>query len=244
MRAIESHRLIIYILFSWILGSQALLAQAVRTDALFWVAARWRVELGADIFLDADVEQRSFLPYRKHQAVRPSLGLRKRFGAHWQAGIAYRNMYAYSPQQADLAVDNTSWEQRLTLQAYYYAQNDRHRWQSRLQTEYRNFKPNPAIEGFPSVVQRLRWRNRWQYDLDDFRIAAYHEILVNWASNREYQFFDQNRLYAGLVVPVQDWQFDLGLLHWYQKNRSATLFYNRWILRLGIRYHLDLRDRT
>lgn len=219
-------------------------AQVTYTDGLYWLRFHTQVHWDSPWSLSLQLEERRFLgPDRAHQRVLPELQLHYAFSDRFQAYASYLNFTIAAPGTADLPVISSVNEQRFGLAVAYSAPLKKGKLAWRMLNEYRLFDSNP-LDGelsYAPFVNRLR--NEWSYTIPlSSKIKAFfaEELHLNWSSNRSYQVFDQNRLTAGIRYQwTKDFSTEIDYIHWYQKSRSGTEFFNRHILRLTALYKFD-----
>lgn len=225
-----------------------LFGQQHYTDGLYWLRFQSNIGWQSPWSISLQLEERRFYsPDRSHQRVLPELQIHYRKD-NQEFYFSYLNFTIASPQTADFPVASAVNEQRLGL-AYIFKKKFKYSTITlKTLNEYRLFDSNPLDGQLRYAPFRMRWRNEISYRFPitaDWSMLLAEELHINWAANGTYQIFDQNRLSLGLRYQFsQDLATELDYIHWYQKNRSGTEFYNRHILRFTVLYNLRFTDQT
>lgn len=223
-------------------------AQIHYTDGLYWLRFQTNLNWDSPWSLSLQLEERRFhSPDRSHQRVLPELQVHYKQGQQ-EAYFSYLNFTIASPQTADLPVFSAVNEQRFGLAYILKKSIDKSTLAFKTLNEYRLFDSDPLDGDLHYAPFRMRWRNEISYRFpvaDNWSVLMAEELHLNWAANGNYQVFDQNRVSIGLRYFLSSNLIsELDYIHWYQKNRSGTEFYNRHILRFTILYNLDLTNQT
>lgn len=229
-------------------SSVPIVAQSQFNDGLYWLRFKSKVEWQSDWNVVFQLEERRFLgPDRAHQRVLPEIQLHHKFNPRWKAYLSYLNFTIASPQTADIPVTEAVNEQRIGTAVHYIYPIKKASLHWRLLNEYRLFDRDPLDGRLNYAPFTMRLRNEWSYHRslgNGFAMVLAEELHLNWAANRNYQVFDQNRITAGLAYQWNEsLSTELDYIHWYQKNRSGTEYYNRHILRFTVNYDLEFKDR-
>ena len=71
------------------------------------------------------------------------------------------------------------------------------------------------------------------------------EVMVNFGEQIRYNYFDQNRLFAGLVYQVsKQAQVQAGYMHLFQQLPAGDIYRNQHTIRIFYFHNLDLRKST
>jgi len=213
----------------------------------YWLVAKLETKLSSKLIAFIEFEERRFIgPERALQRSIPFAGVSYKAKDKLSLGLAYLNFVIFSPSIADQPVQNHIFEQRLNLWATYRF-GLKKRFSTRLKHEYRLFdlEPDNGDLDFKRFINRWRLKLAYTHPLSDsWSLKTSAELLVNYAANTSFKYFDQNRLYFGVKHQLSDQHcLELGYLHWYQENRTTDLFFDRHIVRLGWVYTLDLRTK-
>jgi hypothetical protein len=217
-------------------------------DASYWLVVHGEFKITPLWSAFIELEERRFInPERALQRSLPYLGLRYKLSPKVSLGAAYLNFIIFSPQVSYQEIDSQLLEQRLNLWISY-SLDSKQRWKLRLKNEYRIFDLNPGNGDldFKRVISRIRLKLAYKYPINKhLELVASGEILVNYAGNTGFKYFDQSRFYLGAKYRLSNQHaLELGYLNWHQESRTTDLFYNRQIVRLGWVYSLDFNTKA
>ncbi len=69
------------------------------------------------------------------------------------------------------------------------------------------------------------------------------ELFLNTAGTSDFRFFNQNRLYAGLVYKQpKPFSVEAGILHQFQQRSSGDEFWNRFVIRVALVHQWQLNQ--
>lgn len=111
---------------------------------------------------------------------------------------------------------------------------------------------NGALAAGHNFNWRFRYRLGLDFDvwrgkkrLDPLKIRLFDELMVNAGKNVGSSFFDQNRMFAGLQIPLaHDLNLEAGYLRMFQQQRGSENFFDRHIWRLTFLHRVDVAGRT
>ncbi len=224
-------------------------SQVHYTDGLYWLRFQTNIKWDSPWSASLQLEERRFhSPDRAHQRVLPELQLHYNPKAEHEFYLSYLNFTIAFPQTADLPLIEAVNEQRFGLAYVYTHKLDSYQLGFKTLNEYRLFDSNPNDGDLNYIPFRMRWRNEISCRValsEKWGLFLAEELHLNWAANQKYQVFDQNRISLGFRYKINSDLFtELDYIHWYQKNRSGTEFYNRHILRFTMMYFLRFTNRT
>lgn len=110
--------------------------------------------------------------------------------------------------------------------------------------------------GEPISDYRYNWRIRYNYSMSiplnskkiqprTWSIALQDELFINFGSQIVYNYFDQNRLFAGLGYQFsQHLGASLGYAYIFQQTARGNVFQSVNCIRLFVNYNLDLSGPT
>lgn len=93
---------------------------------------------------------------------------------------------------------------------------------------------------------RFNWRFRYRFGVDfdleklkinskPLRIRVFDEILLSAGKQIERRFFDQNRVCAGVILPLAKWfSLDLNFMDIFQSQSNGVDFFDRDYFRVGL----------
>lgn len=232
----------LYGLLSWSVQAQ----KKVTTQSVLWEV----VNLSASVKgypIQVDIQERHFVtPVVQHQFLfRAQAG--KDIGANWKifGGGCY---FLQSPNDPDAENRLTVPELRPHVEAGYqqkYASwQISHRYRAEARFYHQQTSDKKALaEGYEFSHMRFRYRLQAVIPIGhilskNIAINLNEEVLLNVGKKIKYNVFDQNRIYAGIVVGQKKNQVEMGYLNWFQQQSSGVDFYDRHILRIGFNYKI------
>ncbi|PRY15017.1 uncharacterized protein DUF2490 [Pontibacter ummariensis] len=239
----------------WCLISAPLLwaqstGREVTDQQLIWVGYHSTLELNKGWSLNFEVEERRFInPDRQHQFLARGQ-VRHALGKNWDAvgGFAYFLQSPHNPFATEVLVVP---ELRLHIQLDYKQPLEKlmitHRYRAERRF-FRNTAGGELADGY-TANYRFRYRLGLEYPLvklgqQRLKGKLSDEIMVNAGERITHNWFDQNRLYAGLSYPVhKNVSVEAGYLKWFQQRASGNQFYDRDIIRLIVSHKLDLKRK-
>lgn len=242
-----------FILF-FCLFSNAIFAQTNSkqnaTQNIVWYGYYLTLEFSPKWRLVSEVQERHFIDPFAHQLWLARTRLYRSLGHNWDAGLGYTTFWN-NPNTPCTENCLTIPELR-PYQEFQYRQTLGKGWSLRHRyiIEERFFRKTE--NGKLAKGYDFNWRFRYQigadYDLfklkkteQRVRLRFFDEVMVNAGTRIVSNMFDQNRLYAGFLIPfTKKMSFELGYMHWYQQRSSGNQYFNRHILRLGINHQINL----
>ncbi len=115
------------------------------------------------------------------------------------------------------------------------------------------FRKNTNAEGQPVQGYHFNWRMRYNFALfvplsskglapGTLQILVNDELMINAGKNIEYNTFDQNRLFAGLVYQfTKESHVQLGYMNVFQQQESGNKYRSIHAIRLFYFHNIDLR---
>lgn len=209
-------------------------------QSLIWVNAKvigkfdngWKASIKAE-------ERRYWFPDRGHQRLIPEVDIAKSFSENWQGNVGFWYFTIANPQTPFEDIDSYIREMRPYFKISYKKPTDLGSWSLRSMSEYRMFR---SAEGaYNDIVFRERLRFQYVFELSStFDLSLSEEFFFNLAGNVPFDFFDQNRIVAGLTTHLTD-NLDLSTsyLHWFQPTGAEDVYFNRHIVIVGASYTFD-----
>lgn len=211
-----------------------------------WVGATLKTALSPSWKLNLKLEERRFVfPDRAHQRVIPYVWVEKKFSEKWTATTGLWVFTIQTPSLVEAEVQQDIHEWRPNLRVIRSTTSGKHTFKLMLNNELRMLKMNDPEETHfdgPVDITRLRERLKFEYQFaiaPAMKVSVGEEILVNVASTDDFQFFDQNRLDASLLLKHSDHiSSKVGYLHWFQPSGQAGSYFSRHVLILGFTYSM------
>lgn len=237
------------VLFSASLSAQNA-GRQVTEQQLIWYAYNNTLEFNPKWFLTTDIHERRFInPDEQHQFLIRSQ-LNYVLGKNWSAsaGFTYFLQSPHDPlSKSDLVVSelrpHIQFDNKQTLGRLGIGH--RYRIEKRF---FRNTADGELAEGY-NTNYRFRYRLGLEYQLvtindHPLKLKVSDEIHINAGERITYNWFDQNRIYAGLNYTVhKNVNVEAGYLKWFQQRSAGNQFYSRDIINLAINHKIDFKKK-
>jgi hypothetical protein len=226
-----------------ILSSFAAASQSNPTQALYWIRYQAQLNFNERLYWTNEIDNRRFFGHDiQHQFIVHSR-LHYRV-SRWDfgAGLTISNAYA---QYSDAAVSHPLTELRPVVEATYESKVGRAFLQNRIRLDNRFFETDKYSSVFDDAlyVARFRYRLQVRYPIakkesrSPVSLKLAEEIMVNHRNN----FFDQNRIYGSVEVPLsKNASFELGYIFIYQQRFRTENYLNRNVFRFSFLHRLSL----
>lgn len=226
----------ILIIFTGLFSS--LSGQTTTHQNLIWLRYFTSVKLTDKVSIHTEIEERSYIaPYRQHQRLIPNLSVAylKQDDIIFNLGATYFQQYL----PHDAAKEPSLYNEIRPHQSISLIKNvSNFKFTTRLQIEQRFMED---INHSFLFISRERFLFRSSYPLIRSQSSSwleaiiFNEILVQQGKDLKYNFFDQNRLGAGVKTNLNEsLQIEALLVNWHQQQSTLVDFFNRNILWLTL----------
>lgn len=216
---------------------------------LVWYRYRQILHLDSTWSVSTEIENRRYLPkHRNHQLLPGRVTLHHKLGKGWEAGIGFVYFLQCLPHDPDSDIALIRPEIRPHQEFVHRTNTGPLQFRQRIRIEerfFRNTAENELAAGY-----RFNWRFRyriradyrfWEKETRYFSMYLFDEVMVNAGQSIQQNFFDQNRIAAGLHYSITpSWAIDLAYIRWFQQRSSGVDFFNRNILRITLTQYLAL----
>lgn len=204
----------------------------------WWLRYYNRLELSNKWNLQTEIDNRRFFIPDKQQTFLVRLQLQYHLSDKLllSSGIAYFLQNQDLGEFGNLQVPEIRPHQELNIRQAFRKINITHRY--KIEERFiRKINDRDLSDGF-----RFNFRFRYQLGIDfliatKLKLRFFDEILLNAGKSIQYNIFDQNRIYAGVLYELnKNLSVEAGYMYWFQQ-RSTGKDFNHWdILRFTI-YH-------
>ena len=215
-----------------------------------WFAYINTIRFNPSWFLVSEVQERRFInpsaPF--HFLLRTHI--HRDLGSGWDAGAGFA-LFLQSPNNPESEIDLTIPELRPHLEFNLRQKLKNFNLEHRYRAEARIFhNVNSSLtdleEGYTYGTLRLRYRLQFIFPVVKskgatiLKLKAGDELLVNVGENIVHNFFDHNRLFAGIICTLGP-AFDLeaGYINWFQQQKSGVDYYNRDIFVFNLQHSIE-----
>ena len=222
----------------------------VTQQQLIWYAYNNTLEFSQKWSLTTEVHERRFInPDEQHQ-FQVASRLNHNLGKNWSAsaGFIYFLQSPHDPySKSNLVVPELrpyiQFENKQPLGKFGIGH--RYRIEKRF---FRNTADGELAEGY-NTNYRFRYRLGLEYQLTTIndlplKVKVSDELHINAGEKITYNWFDQNRIYAGINYAVhKNVNVEAGYLHWFQQRSAGNQFYSRDIINIAINHKIDLKKK-
>lgn len=224
----------------------------VTEQQLIWYAYNNTLEFSPKWSVNTDFHERRFInPDEQHQFLARSQ-LRYMLGKNWDASFGF-TYFLQSPHDPNATNKLVVPELRPHVQLdYRQSINNKLNIGHRYRVEkrfFRNTADGELADGY-TTNYRIRYRLGLEYQLATInqlplKVKVNDEIHINAGERITYNWFDQNRIYAGLSYAVhKNVTVEAGYLKWFQQRSAGNQFYSRDIINLTINHKIDLKKKV
>jgi hypothetical protein len=235
-----------FIGFLWLVVSGTCTAQKhIEHQQLIWYAYFNTIHFDTTWSLTTELQERRFInPGAQHQFL-VRTHLHRNLGAGWDVAAGLCLLF-HNPNDPESDLQLTVPEIRPHLEFNLRQKIKSLRIEHRYRVEAR-FLHNTDLslmeleDGY--TYGSLRFRYRLQLllpvvrlsETQSIKLKASDEIFLNVGENIVHNFFDHNRLFAGLNMVVSPtFTVEVGYINWFQQRSSGVDYYNRDILQLAL----------
>lgn len=196
-------------------------------------------------------ERRFFINNRHHHFIFHS---RFHYKISKSSEVAFGFTYSLQDPQDPWATTKLTIPELRPVQEYTYTNwiSNRFSLSQRLRLDERYIHKNDGQKLINGYNFNLRIRHRIQANFilnknlhskpTVLKIAD--ELMINAGDNIVYNSFDQNRIYAGIEIPInRSYSAELGYMYWFQQKSNGFQYYDRDIFRFTL-YHKSSRKHN
>lgn len=226
----------------------------VEHQQLMWYAYQNTLKIDSSWSLVTELHERRFRnPDVQHQLLLRTR-IQRDLGSGWDMGAGMCVSFQ-SPNDPATEIDVVLPELRPHLEFNFHQKikllNIDHRYKAEARFFHHvNSTFTDLEDGYEYGTIRFRYRLQFFYPIlrlkeqKTLRVRFGDELMVNLGENIVHNFFDQNRLFAGLnMVFSQVITLEAGYINWFQQQKSGVNYYNRDILAVAL-YHSIKSKRT
>ena len=232
---------ILFSVFSFFLFSNSFSQKNIDNQSFVWTRYNNQLEFNPKWSLQSEVDNRVFWKEFKQNTLVVRSQIRNKIDekVEWGAGFVYLGTKTLNSDATSSfilpeyrAQQDVTFKQKISKIALSH----------RYMVEERFFQ-NANKDGFEEGIN-FRWRLRYRLQADCFlwkkeqqslKAILSEEIMINAGNKVVKNIFDQNRVYAALLLGVNEsLGFEIGYLSNFQQRSTGTDFYNNDIVRVTI----------
>jgi len=218
--------------------------QSIVHQDLLWLRYYNKLNISEHLSLHTELEERMYInPYRVHQRLLPwtALSYTTKQNVIINMGFTYFQQYLphdelqspalfneFRPHQSISVSNNPPFftlKTRLQIEERIIQENNR-AWSY-------IFRERVLVQADIPIV-----RNE---SLNRLEAVVFNEIMIQQGDGLRYNFFDQNRMGAGLKGSInQAFQIEAIFIKWYQQRATLVDYFSRNIIRLSIFHTIEL----
>ena len=237
---------ILLLLVSGVAWSQ----KQVEHQQQIWFGYTNTIRFNPTWFLVTEVQERRFInpsaPF--HFLLRTHI--HRDLGSGWDAAAGF-SLFLQSPNDPESEIDLTIPELRPHLEFNLRQKLNSFNIEQRYRAEARFFhNVNSTLtdldDGYSYGTLRLRYRIQFIFPVikskgvNIIKLKAGDELMVNVGENIVHNFFDQNRLYAGVIFVLGPaFSLEAGYINWFQQQKSGVDYYNRDIFAFYFQHTIE-----
>ena len=218
--------------------------QSIVRQDLLWLRYYNKLKFSDRLSLHTEFEERMYInPYRIHQRLLPRTALSYTTKQNVNINFGFTYFQQYLPHDA-LETPFLFNELRPHQSVTMSNKLTHFTFKTRLQLEERVIQENNQTWDFI-----IRERILVQMDIPIIRneklnrleAVVFNELMIQQGDGLRYNFFDQNRMGAGLKSSInQAFQIEAVFFKWYQQRAALVDFFNRNIVRLSLIHTIQL----
>ncbi len=227
----------ISLLLSFILGN----SQVAKQERMIWSAYQNQIKLNEKWYINSDFQFRTkeWLKTPMQMAIRA--GVQKKLNTNLSFASGYAH-FRFFTSNLKTRGEHRIWEEITNNQIFNKLKtNERIRIEQRF-IEFTNVKNNKKENNF-------NWRFRFKLDLSypitkikssQLNIIIGNEVMLNAGKIIEYNAFDQNRLYSGLLLELTE-KIQLQLLYMklIQSSNNSTFLNKTNVIRVNFNHTIE-----